>query len=167
MPCRNANSYRFGEAYCLHFQKQGIYESWIVNQGDEDQFTKYICIVATTNCSATPPQCWCVFGITFSRSYKNYIFITSMADMRVTSEIQIYERRLNSKLYVCSTTLGREMLGAVCVPNKLFLTFLFSNPDVGVQFLKDVGLIRRSMVSCKCRSQMSWCVDTNRKDGYR
>lgn len=52
MPCRNVNSYRFGEAYCLHFQKQGI-----VKQGDEDQFTTYIGIVATTDCSATPPQC--------------------------------------------------------------------------------------------------------------
>jgi hypothetical protein len=30
-----------------------------------------------------------------------------------------------------------------------------------------VGLIRSAMVCHKCGSQMSWCVDANRKDGYR
>ena len=87
-----------------------------------------------------------------------------MADIRVTSIIQIYERRINCKPYVCSTTFGRATLGANGVPNKLFLAFLFSNPDAGVQFLKGAGLIRSSMVCCKCGSLMSWCVDTYRKD---
>jgi hypothetical protein len=32
-------------------------------------------------------------------------------------------------------------LGASGVANKLFIAFLFSDPDFGVQFLKDVGLI--------------------------
>jgi len=138
IPCRNVNSYRFGEAYRLHFQKQGINESWIVNQGDEDHFTKFTGIVAITDCSATSPVWVCVFGITFSRSYKNGIFITPMANICVTSVIKIYERRLSCKPYVCSTTFGRATLGASVVPNKLFLAFLFSNPDIGVQFLKDV-----------------------------
>jgi len=62
---------------------------------------------------------------------------------------------------------GRATLGANDVPNKFFLAFLFSDPDVGVHFLKDVGLFRSYMVCCKCGSQMSLCVDTNRKDGYR
>ena len=73
-----------------------------------------------------------------------------MADIRVTSVIQISKRILNSKLYVCSTTFRRAKLGAKDVPNKLFLAFLFSDPEVGVKFLKDVGLIRSSMVCCKC-----------------
>ena len=90
-----------------------------------------------------------------------------MADISVTSAVQTNERRQNSKSYVCSTMFGRATLGATGVPKKLFLAFLFSDPDVGVKFLKDAGLIRRSMVCCKCGSQMSWCVDTNSKDGYR
>jgi len=89
-----------------------------------------------------------------------------MADIRVTSVIQTYEQRLNPKPYVCSTTFGRAKLGANNVSNKLFLAFLFSDPDVGAQFLKDMRLIRSSIVCCKCGSQMSWCVHTNRKDGY-
>jgi hypothetical protein len=90
-----------------------------------------------------------------------------MADIRVTSVMQTYEWRLNSKPYVCSMTFGRATLGDNGVSNKPFLAFLFSDPHVGVQFLKDLGKIRSGMVCYKCRSQMSWCVDTNRKDGHR
>jgi hypothetical protein len=36
MPCRNVNSYGFGEAYRLHFPQQRIKECWIVNQGDSN-----------------------------------------------------------------------------------------------------------------------------------
>jgi hypothetical protein len=85
--------------------------------------------------------------------------------MRVTSVIPKYEQRLSSKSYVCSTTFGRATLGANGVFNKLFLAFLFSYPDICIQFLKNVALIRSSMLCCKCGSQMSWCVHTNRKDG--
>jgi len=87
-------------------------------------------------------------------------------DIRVTSVIRTYERRLFSEPYVCSTTFGRATPGANDVPNKLFLAFLFGDSDVGVHFLKDVGRIRSSMMCCKWGSQMSLCVDTNRKDGY-
>jgi hypothetical protein len=90
-----------------------------------------------------------------------------MVGVFITSVIQIYERRLNYKPYACSTTFGRATLGASVVPNKLFLAFLFSDPDVGVQFLKDVGLIQRSIVFCKWGFQIYWCFDTNREDGYR
>jgi hypothetical protein len=43
------------------------------------------------------------------------------------------DERLNSKPYIPYTTYG--------VANKLFIAFLFIDPDVGVQVLKDVGLI--------------------------
>ena len=62
-----------------------------------------------------------------------------MADIRVTSVIPTYGRPLNSEPYVCSTAFGRTTLGTNDVSNKLFLAFLFSDPDVGVHFLKDVG----------------------------
>lgn len=80
-----------------------------------------------------------------------------MADMdnRLTSVIQIYQQRLNSKPYIPSATFGRSTLGADGVANKLFIAFLFINPDDSVQFLKDVGLNQSSMVCCKCGSQMS------------
>jgi hypothetical protein len=61
---------------------------------------------------------------------------------------------------------GRAILGASGVANKMFIAFLFTDTDVGIQFLKDVGFIPRSIVSCRCDSQMSWCVDTGVKNGY-
>jgi hypothetical protein len=90
-----------------------------------------------------------------------------MADIRVTYVIRTYERHFNSKPYVCSMTFGRSTQGANGVLIKLFLAFLISDPYVGVSFLNDVGLVRKSMVCCKYGSQMSWCLDTNRKDGYQ
>jgi len=64
-------------------------------------------------------------------------------------------------------TFGRPTLGANGAPNKLFLAFLFNDPDVGVQGLKDVGLIPSSMVYCTYGSQITWRLDTSVKDGYR
>jgi hypothetical protein len=58
-------------------------------------------------------------------------------------------------------------LVAKCVAHILFLAFLFRYLAFGVHFLKDGGLIRSSVMCCKCGYQMFWCVDTNRKDVYR
>jgi hypothetical protein len=41
-------------------------------------------------------------------------------------------------------------------PNKEFLTFLFCNNDLAVQFLKDVGLVRRKVQCNKCDRDMTW-----------
>jgi hypothetical protein len=38
------------------------------------------------------------------------------------------------------------ILGASSVPNKLFIAFLFNNPDIGINFLKDVRSIPSSVV---------------------
>jgi len=73
---------------------------------------------------------------------KLYIYNT-YGGCSVISVIQTYEQHFNSKPYVCSTTFCRATLGANSISNKLLLAFLFSDPDVGVQSLKDVTLIRR------------------------
>ena len=88
----------------------------------------------------------------------------TMADTRVTSIISTYQEHISEKPYVLSTTYECATLGAIGVPNKLFIAFLFSDHNVGVQFWKDLGLITRNMVCCKCRSQVSWSVDASVKD---
>ena len=70
-------------------------------------------------------------------------------DIRVISVTKTYQRRLNSRPYVPSTTFGRATLGVNGVVNKLFIIFLFKGPDVDVQFLVDVRLIPSSIVCCK------------------
>ena len=46
---------------------------------------------------------------------------------------------------VSATSYGRATLVEEEVANKLFVTFLFSDKNVGIQFLNDVGLLRSSM----------------------
>ena len=90
-----------------------------------------------------------------------------MMDTSVTSIIATYQQRIAAKPYVLVTTYGCPTPGTNSVPNKLFLVFLFSEHDVGVQFLKNVGLIPSTMVCCRCGSQMSWCVNKSVRDHYR
>jgi hypothetical protein len=47
-------------------------------------------------------------------------------DIPVSSVIQTYQRRFNSKPYVPCLTFWSATLGANGVPNKLFIAFLFS-----------------------------------------
>jgi hypothetical protein len=72
-----------------------------------------------------------------------------MADIRVTSVIETYQRRLSSGPYVPSTTFRRAKLDANGIANKLFLVFLFGNPEVGVQFLQEIKLIQSSIFTDK------------------
>ena len=68
-------------------------------------------------------------------------------------------------LIILVPTQELRALGANGFPSKLIIA-LFSD-EVGAHVLKDVGLISISMVCRKCGSQMSWCVDTSGRDGYR
>jgi hypothetical protein len=76
-----------------------------------------------------------------------------MADTTNASIISKFRERISVKPFVPATIYGRATLGAKGVPNKLFIAFLFSDHDVGVQFSKDVGLIPRvwCAVSADCK----------------
>ena len=63
---------------------------------------------------------------------------------QVKWEISKYQRRLEMP-FVPRSSFGRASLGEDGDPNKLFLTYLFSDMDHGIQFLKDVGLIRSNV----------------------
>ena len=86
-----------------------------------------------------------------------------MADARVTSIFATFQERISSKQYVPSTTYSWAILGATGALNNLFIAFMFSDQNVGVQFLKDVRLIPSSRICCKCGSPMSWFVDSSVK----
>jgi len=85
-----------------------------------------------------------------------------MAVTSVTSVIETYQMRFNSKPYVPSTTSGHPTLGASCAVIKLFLALLSTTPRLAYSS-KDVSLIRHNMVCCKCGLQIFWCVETYRK----
>jgi hypothetical protein len=78
---------------------------------------------------------------------------------KIAEVIATYQNRLLEMPSVPKTSY-------VGVANKLIITFLFSDPDVCIQFLKDVGLIRLSLACTKCGCEMTWCVDASKKDGF-
>ena len=85
----------------------------------------------------------------------------------IKSAISPYQRRKMNMPYVPKTSYGPALLGDDGEANKLFLKLLFSDTDLGIQFLKDMGLLR-SKVSCNtCGSDMTWYVEPKPKDGFR
>jgi hypothetical protein len=64
----------------------------------------------------------------------------------ITSVITSYQDRLKGLTNVPATTYGRAVIGEDGVANKLFLAFLFADKEVAIQFLKDTGLLRLSVV---------------------
>ena len=84
----------------------------------------------------------------------------------ITSVIQEYQERLNQMPYVPRTSFRRASVGHSGDANKNFLMFLFSDQATGIQFLKDVGLIR-SKVQCNCCGHdMTWYAEHNIPDGF-
>ena len=89
-----------------------------------------------------------------------------MAD-QISEIIAIYQRRLMDRQFSPAMSYGRLSFGREGVVTKLFLTFLFCDKEMSLQFLKDVGLIRTKMTCSSCGSNMTWSSDGHRKDGYR
>jgi hypothetical protein len=61
--------------------------------------------------------------------------------------ISKYQQRLMEMPFVPRSSFGRASLGKGGDANELFLTYLFIDMDPGIQFRKDVGLIRSKVRS--------------------
>jgi hypothetical protein len=85
----------------------------------------------------------------------------------IKSVISTYQRRLMEMPYVPKTSYGRASLGDDGQANKLVFTFLFSDMDTGIQFLKDVALLRSKVPCNTCGRDMTWCDEPKPKDGFR
>ena len=70
---------------------------------------------------------------------------------RIGQVVAEYEGRLRSTQWVPRCSYTRGMLRRDGAPNKKFLTYLFGDMELGIQFLKDVGLIRSKVQEC-CRA---------------
>ena len=82
-------------------------------------------------------------------------FVFEMVD-EIKSVISTYQRRLMEMPYVPKTSYGRASLGDDGEANKLFLTFLFSDTDLGIQFLKDVPIC----FAARCRVTLAVAIET-------
>jgi len=86
--------------------------------------------------------------------------------LRITN-IKDYQDRVRELPYVPTTSFRRDSLGYPGDINKLFLMFLFSDRNTGIQFLNDGRLIR-SKVQCNlCSCDMTWYADPSNLDGFR
>jgi hypothetical protein len=83
---------------------------------------------------------------------------------RIISE---YHRRLLQMPHMPKPSYGHSAVGINGSVNTVFLTFLFCDLQLGIQFIKDVGLLR-SNVSCDtCGRDMGWYADSSTRDGFR
>jgi hypothetical protein len=78
-----------------------------------------------------------------------------------------YEERLRRKQYVPRFSYGRRMLRDDGGPNRFFLTYLFSDQAMAIEFLKDVGLLRSKVQCNTCGRDMTWSADSNLPEGFR
>lgn len=78
-----------------------------------------------------------------------------------------YQQQTAEKPYVPNRSYGHPALGINGNVNRDFLTFLFSDKDVGIEFLKDMSLIHSKVPCNTCGRVMKWCADPTTKDGFR
>jgi len=81
---------------------------------------------------------------------------------QVKCVISKYQQRLMEMSFVPSSC-GRKTIGKDGDANELFLTYLFSDVDLGIKFLKDVGLIRSKEKCNTCGRDMTWWLTPNAK----
>ena len=86
---------------------------------------------------------------------------------QVKCVISKYQQRLMQMPFVPRSSFGRVSLGKDGDVNKLFLTYLFIDMDLGTQLLKNVGLIRSKVTCNTCGRDVTWCADPKRKDDFR
>jgi hypothetical protein len=85
----------------------------------------------------------------------------------ITNVIKEYQTKLCQLPFLPKTLFQRDSLGCSGDPNKIFLTFLFCDNRIGVQFLKDAGLIRRKVECNCCGRDMTCYAERSVPDGYR
>ena len=87
---------------------------------------------------------------------------------RITTIIKDNQDRLWKMPYIPKTSFQQDSLGFSCDVNKTFLTFLFSDHAIGLQFLKDDGLIcsnvqcnscSRDDLVCRSLQEQWWSSD--------
>ena len=68
----------------------------------------------------------------------------------ISNVIKEYQDKLHEMPFVLKPLYQRDLLEYWGEANKTFLTFLFSNSAIGIQFLKDVGLIHCKLECNSC-----------------
>jgi hypothetical protein len=77
-----------------------------------------------------------------------------------------YEKSLQEMSFLPQTSYGRTMLQEHSGPNKIFLTHLFCDHDIAIQFLKDMGLLQSKAQFNTCGRDMTLSAQPNIPEGF-
>jgi len=72
-----------------------------------------------------------------------------------------YEKRLAGSQYVPKFSFRRRMLRDDGGPNRLFLMYLFCDQANAIRFLREIGLLRRTMLCNTYGRDMTCCADSS------
>jgi len=86
---------------------------------------------------------------------------------QITNIKKDYQDGVRELSYVPNTSFRLDSLGYPGDANKLFLTFLLSDRNIGIQFLKDIRLICSKVQCNSCSCDITWYADPSKLDGFR
>jgi hypothetical protein len=74
----------------------------------------------------------------------------------ITAVFTEYEERVRGLQKVPTFSHGRRMVRSDGTPNRAFFYSLFNDHAMATEFLKDIGLLRRTMQCNSCGRDMTW-----------
>jgi hypothetical protein len=77
-----------------------------------------------------------------------------------------YEKRLQEIPFVPRSSYRYPMLREDGGPNRDFLTYLFCDRGMAMQFLMDVGLLRSKVQCNTCGRDITWSVEPSIPEGF-
>jgi len=86
---------------------------------------------------------------------------------RISEIIASYHCRVMAMPFVPTTSYGRSSYGHNGIATKFFLTLLFSDKALSLEFLYDVGLLLSKFTCPTCGNSMVLYAEPKLKDGYR
>jgi hypothetical protein len=108
--------------------------------------------------------------ILFSRRFVSVLLLTFIRQIMVqhiTDLIKEYQAKVCQLPFRPKASFHRDSMGYCCDVNKFFLAFLFCDHSTGVNFLKDVGIIRSEVQCNLCGRNMTWYAEPSVSDGFR
>ena len=82
----------------------------------------------------------------------------------ISQVVTQHEERVRRKQKMPRFTYGRRPVRADGGPNRLLFYGLFNDHAMVTEFLKDIGLLRRTMQCDSCGRDMTWFVHSNLHD---
>ena len=78
---------------------------------------------------------------------------------KLTEIVDEYKKRLQEMAFIPRASYRRQMLHQDGGPNREFLTYLFWDDRLAMQFLKDVGLLWTKVQCNTCDRDMTWSTE--------